>query len=697
MRDADLAVRSNDSFPARASSRRLLPFVRRNWDLFGVLLLVVATLPVSLLAPRSLVVVTNPNLLDDSWILDVSYKASRGIWLGRDVAFTYGPLYQWLSSAPGRYTGFTMGTMYATWNLLPVWCSYLLIWGTIRLLLAEQPVWKRFVLFLLLSVFWFPSDLRVVVSVFLFTFFANQWYAVHESKIRHWIVGSLAAALCTLAFLISADTGVYAVAAFVVALLGVAAGERTQRLRGGQVCTVTAAFFVASAGFVLVVNSFLARAADFRFWKTSFAIVSGYRWMEASQMAKAGKPHLVAALTVGAIIFLARWLGVGSSTPQVTKRAGFLLGAFAFSVLRLQSGLVRSDMGHVMMATFAMTLFVGAILFAIRSRLASVAAVLLAAAVSWTLGTPDAALMPASIVSRYRQALQPQSECPGGTSEYSRVCFPSEFVHTLQSGVEYLQRNSDPQKPVVVFPFQNMFGVAAARNVAGGLLQSYIASGRYLSESDIRGLEQQNSPAGLYFPDGPLSIQVDGISNFTRSPEVWFWILRHYRAEAQAAPGITGLVRDDGRTGKISEESQPLGLVTHTYRIAKRSSLLDLGDITWPSQGADLLWLKVNVQYPMAWKFRKPQRLQLEISRFDGTVELRSFLAMPNASSEVWIYPWDESQLSRYFESDEKRWGVVGPSLTHLRLWVTPLDWVSQVPTSITLEDARAVRLTMRP
>jgi hypothetical protein len=247
----------------------------------------------------------------------------------------------------------------------------------------------------------------------------------------------------------------------------------------------------------------------------------------------------------------------------------------------------------------------------------------------------------------------------------------------------------------VVFPFQNIFGVAAARNVAGGLLQSYLASGTYLPQVDVSGLERQSAPAGLYFPDGPLSDPVDGISNFTRSPQVWFWLQRHYQSDVQVAPGITGLVRDDSRTLKIAQESQQLGLAPHTYPINRRSTQIDLGNIAWPSPRADFLWLKINVQYPMALKVRKPQRLQLEISRSDGSVELRSFLAVPNISSEVWIYPWDESQLSRYFEADATRWSADAPPLTHLRLWVTPLDWISQVPMSITIEDARAFRLTM--
>jgi hypothetical protein len=68
-------------------------------DWLVLLLLFVATTPAILFHRGILTVVPRLNLLDDSWLLDTSYKAAGGIWLGRDVAFTYGPLFQWLSSA----------------------------------------------------------------------------------------------------------------------------------------------------------------------------------------------------------------------------------------------------------------------------------------------------------------------------------------------------------------------------------------------------------------------------------------------------------------------------------------------------------------------------------------------------------------------------------------------------------------------
>ncbi len=50
-------------------------------------------------------------------------------------------------------------------------------------------------------------------------------------------------------------------------------------------------------------------------------------------------------------------------------------------------------------------------------------------------------------------------------------------------------------------------------------------------------------------------------------------------------------------------------------------------------------------------------------------------------SSEVWFYPWNQADLADYFAADESRWrSGPRPAITHLRLLVTPLDWVSAKP-----------------
>ncbi len=72
-----------------------------------------------------------------------------------------------------------------------------------------------------------------------------------------------------------------------------------------------------------------------------------------------------------------------------------------------------------------------------------------------------------------------------------------------------------------------------------------------------------------------------------------------------------------------------------------------------PSTGADFLRLRLTARYGPLWKLRKPERLQLEITRADGSRDLQSFVVEPNVSSEVWFYPWNQAELANYFAADE--------------------------------------------
>ncbi len=139
---------------------------------------------------------------------------------------------------------------------------------------------------------------------------------------------------------------------------------------------------------------------------------------------------------------------------------------------------------------------------------------------------------------------------------------------------------------------------------------------------------------------------------------------------------------------------QPLGLAARTYPINTRSSTTDLGSPTWPG-GFDFLRLRLTVHYPVWWKLRKPERLQLEISRADGTRDFQWMIVQPNVATDVWFYPWDATDLASYFNADESQWRLNSRSaIIGLRLVATPLDWVSQQPDAITIDAVDAVRLT---
>jgi len=687
--------------PTRASrAEKQLRWFADYWDALAVLLLMLAAVPTVWLSSQTLVRVGEPNVMDDSWILDTIFKASRGLWLGRHVAFTYGPLYQWLSSLPTRWGHLSLGNAYATWRVVPLYLGLVLAFATLRLLLPEQPSWKRAVLLLLLIVFWAPADLRPFIAVFLFAAFVRSWHRAEEERLQPAVLGFASGLFCTAAFLYSADTGVYAVAALLISLAATTlekpwADRALRRFVFALLC-----FTSTSVALVIAINCWMAGPLDFRFWKTSLAIVDGYRWIEPSMMLRSGKTHLVATLIIGALVFLLRAVTVRDRTSAVTARPGFLVGAFSFAFLLMQSGLVRSDDYHVLIADFGMTFFAGAVIFAFASHKAvSTLAMLLAVLSSWMLATPDSVWWPTSIRARYSLIAEPLTQCPQGTSNLDRACLTTAYKDLFQTTNAYVQLHSGREDFLLVFPYQTIFGFATNRNTAGGIMQGYLASGPYLSQIEIDGLRRASAPVGLYFPDDPdLSMPIDGISNFTRSPEVWLWIVRHYRSDQNVAPAIVGLVRDDTRASRLAEQPRSLNLPARTYPIVKRSSLLDLGSVTWPADGADFLRLRLTVRYSFGWKLRKPQRMLLEITRADGNHDLRSFALPPNVSSEIWIYPWNEADLARYFASAESDWRTSArPAITHLQLWVTPVDWVSKVPDSVTIEAADAIRLSLSP
>jgi len=696
MQNLDELVSEPSSPAPQAASTRPIARLARYWDFLAVLLLVGLSIPLAWVSPRTLMVVQHPGTFDDHWVIDAVFKASRGIWFGRDVAFLYGPLAHWLFSAP-RWVGLSMGSVYTSYNTMLLWCSFLFGYLALWLLIPEQPAWKRFLLLLVLAIFWAPWDGRTVFGIFLFALFLRGWYAVLEKRLKPVLLGCGAALLVAAAFLYSADTGVYGIAAFLMALAGVAWEGWPESGSFGLYAYTVAAFAVFSMVLVFIINSAMANALDFGFWKRSLALVAVHRWNEPAQMSEGGAVHLLVPLVIGGVLFLLRRV-VPADRTVITARTGFLLSAFVFAVLAMQSGLVRSDPNHIVFAVFPMVFFAGTVLFSFRSRIGSTVAALVAVACSILFAQPAPVFRPSSLRYRCARLLHPLTACPGGFKEFDHVCYPAYFTGMLQAATSYLQQHSGGRDSVVIFPYQYMFGMASGRNVAGGVEQSFLSVGSYLSQLDIAAMERAAAPAGLYFPDGQLSIPIDGVANFTRSPNIWFWINRHYRLDEELGAGVFGLKRDDLRAARITLQPLPLMVAVQSYPIGKRSWAVDLGDPAWPIDGADFLRLRLTARYGPLWKLRKPERLQLEITRSDGSRDLQSFVVEPNVSSEVWFYPWDQADLARYFAADESRWRISPPPpITHLRLLVTPLDWVSQQANSIALESADAVRMSTAP
>ncbi len=139
----------------------------------------------------------------------------------------------------------------------------------------NKPAVKRFLLLLLLGIFWAPWDGRTAFAIFLFALFLRGWYAVREERLKPLLFAGGSALLIAVAFLYSADTGVYGSPRGCLdwrEWRGKAAANRTN---SRAMRLPLRASPVSLGVLALLINSIMATPLDFRFWRTSLALVGG--------------------------------------------------------------------------------------------------------------------------------------------------------------------------------------------------------------------------------------------------------------------------------------------------------------------------------------------------------------------------------------------------------------------------------------
>ena len=662
------------------------------WLVLAYLLLAVT--PPIFFHHHALTVIPHLNLLDGSWRLDASYKASGGIWFGRDVAFTYGPLFQWLSSAPSRWLGVSAGSVLATADTLPVYLVVLATFLTARLLLPESAAWRRGLLVLLAVVYWSPLDLRVSLCLLGFAIFVRLCDGASCRDAAVAVRGFLAAVVCATTFLISADTGLYAAAALLICIGATAVTKRAWRQMAAMLVYTAACV----GAFVVAINTLLFSPRNFSYWKWSLVIATGYRWFEPLAMAKQDKHLVFATLGMGVVVFIVArsWR---PSRRDWSARSAFLLAGFCTALVLMQGALVRSDHGHVVMGLYPM-IFLSALVLLNRLAVSpwmSVGSAVVIATATAIAAQPIAAFRPANVLSQAKQLRRPVLSCPQGYERMDDACFTTAEAQWLEGISSFVRAEAAPRSEVAIFPYQTGFGLLSRHQVAGRLMQGYLGNGEYLTKLELQSLQDAAPASGLYFADKVVSEVLDGVPNFTRSPEVWLYYMRHFRAEKQLAAGAVGLLRDDSREGRIHTLLQTVGSPLRSVMVNRRSSTFDLGQVRWPAEGADFLKLRLRVDYPSWWKVRKPSAYTLQLSFAEGSQRSIQFVVQPGRSTEVWVYPWDGETLASYFSADESQWRMPNrAAVTGVRLLVTPHDWISVVPKSVSVESMEGVRVDLQ-
>jgi len=679
---------------------RLLRFCARWIDWIVAIVLVISSAPVGFVISGAPLVLPHPNFADDSWMVDIVYKATSGTWLGRDVVFTYGILYQWIIAVPSRVVGFSLGTARQLPENVLLALTIIITFGISKLLLSSAPAWKR-ALFLILAVGFFGTYwtfiARTSAELSTFAIFLVCVDHVLKGKMRVGVASSLMAIASISAFMLSADTGIYSVLAFLI-VLGtftiLAWNSRNQLLLVLKIGIASTTCFAALA---VLVNTLLNRRPfAFQFLRDAFAIVSTYRWIETTPIAKQDAWFAACVAAVGFLTMLLAWHWRDNTSTALTRRSSFLLSAPVFAFAMLQTGLVRADWYHISVALYPIIVFVLMILLGsgpLRPT-PSILLPLLAIAGSSVLAGPSGLLNLRVMVQNYQIARS--TNCPSEEFSYlDRTCFGLPQGEIIKRTTPYLQEHTQPKDLLLIYPYENEFGDAARRQVAGGVLQNYLVGGQYLIRRQLQGLEKQRPAYGLYFVDNKMVWQIDGISNFSRTPEVWLYMQSHYRAQDEIISGVFAIVRDDSRAARIYQKASSLPRLRGSSRVTHDAETIDIGAVDWP-EGADFLKLKMTVGYPVTWKLRKASELSMFLQLADGSVKQVNLVIPPNVPTEVWLYPWEETDLSTFLSFSELDWHTgKRPPVTRVQLYIKRHDWYSQLPTSVTVQEADAVRLEM--
>lgn len=650
-------------------------------------------------------VLTRFDLLDVSWGIDLAFKSHRGVWLGRDVVFTYGPLFQWMLGFPSAWPhGWSMGAYFKNSRWLMY--SYIIAatWVVAVLLLRGQPAWKRAFYVFGLVVFWMYWDVRLLNYVLMFSLCV---YACDRATRPHTALAHSAMWLSPVlisSFLISADTGTYSLAAFVIVSLCFLYCYRSQPECARRIARWAMWVGVGLMLCGLLMGVLVTGSVSLEFWRADLATLGAYRWAMSSRMPEPVRQRFLLIGMVTLTIFVLGWIWRDARSRSLARHPAYLLSGMFFSLLVLESSVVRADWAHVCFGLFPGMMLAAAILMGADTEsggklwqyLPVFAALGITAAFS---AAPNPLFVPASLIQHieaYR--LPPLDHCPAGMNGWDDVCLVASDYARIHSVAIYLQEHTTRSDWVAVFPFENAYGVAANRKVAGGVLQSYAAAGTFLVSRQIAGLQAESPPLAIYSADNLAVYGIDFVPNLTRNPEIWLYLQSLYKTEAEIRPGVLILRRDPSRRQRWRMRTIELPILPQAKDASLRpTSLVGVADgISWPAN-ADFLKLVVRVSYPMKWHVLKPSRVLVGLQFADGTWKNTIAIVEPNHTCSIWIYPWRDSALKDYFSPDESAWRTEGPRIPVKGVSIAPyrLDKFSVNPTSIKVNQLQAVELSL--
>lgn len=658
-------------------------------------------------------IIDNARLVDGSWQNDIPGQLAHGRLLGRDFIFTYGPLYQWLHAAglvipPGN------AASVIRWHGVPATAiTILLLWLALALTGAGW-VWRAvtFLAWVLIvaapaafhGAFFKPMGglaLGVIAGYLLaHSAAARPARGVVPATFVLW--GLTAPALTSYSF----EFGVFALLALVAAAVvlsvstwGTSSAEAARLRRRA----VTAAA-VAIAGAALFVGLIELPTAWQGYLRHQLEIARGYSltMARAATIAQWGSLLALAVLLMVLAAWLARrgrqWL---SRTGRIDRPGVALFCGAAFCLVFLRYGLTRSDWLHWWGATAPSIYLLGILLPAylvaqIQIDTPRAEDELPAWRSVWQGGLPRRAAVVVVIgcLAIFVVSFLPSqtfSEC--WSRRWNMLCVatfaPARLAvdprrELIPEGVA--RAMALPEQTLYVWPYEAIFGHAAGKVNPAYTVQSLVAHTERLEQATIEQLEA--------FEDAPVLVcrtsrPVDDVSNMTRTPRIFRYLLEQYELAEPPTEHVALLRRAPlERVWSVEpalEVAEPIAFRPGGGRGVK----VRLDDVRL----SDLLIVRLRVAPTRMWGIGKPGHLLLIFEREGAPPVIRRVLVPPDGQPhDVLASGMDiaDPLFMTHFAPD-RQWRSTERVGSLAIVW-QPIDVLTMRPDEIALEEIFTLR-----
>lgn len=588
------------------------------------------------------------NYVDLSWELDLMSKLEQGELLGRDTAFTYGPVAQLVydSSKLVRPDASVINRIAISHWFIRIFVVILLL-GCIYTIpnlnwRSSLFIFVCFALFINVPSFARPFLTLQVVVLFSLTL------SITDTK-RRTIYCIAAGLLCFAGQLFTFDVGVFAILAvcgfLVICSLFWLFRTRIEILPGIQFSTLFSSGAIFG-GTVLIANLLLclffsltsSNYAFFDYIYYNIEIASSYNYI----MGVPWSLDRLLGLTILAIYLFCLIAFIREYRSISIERRYIYIGLFVLSIVQFKGAIVRSDASKILLSlTPVIFLFLLLAFDDIKGKTLIFYArtLLVILALLWPLDTAIIGL----------DKLVPSINKPGIFAEQIRKIrnynLPSEAI--IPEGIA---GNLNDNSYLLNFPYENLFAIALERKSVTPILQPYAANSFELQKYYTDKMERsRNNTEIIYSLDGVSVFEIDQIQHITRLPHIFEYIYSNFELKYDTA-FEGGHVILKPRSEATTIKTTPIEFTTSSNEDGSLvASFLE------PTT-CSALKLSVEISYPITAALGRPTTLSTRVFFKDKELIHRRIPALElDKEFSTYLYVGDPRLFYHIFTPDQPK------------------------------------------